>query len=121
MRFYDWQERLDAAMNRAKSQMFSYGEFDCALFAADCVQAITGADYAAELRGYDSKVAAYRVLDGTEETAPSELTLLSRIAEAAEDVLHLLGFLFKGTDDHANEPAIAVLREALDVLWKETT
>ena len=66
MRFPDWPKRLDAAIAAARHRNFVYGGLngaqDCALFAADCVQAITGVDYAAELRGYDSKVAAYRIV-----------------------------------------------------------
>lgn len=61
-RLDDWSERLDAVMTEAKGKTFAYGAFDCALFAADCVLAITGIDYAEELRGYTSKVAAYRIV-----------------------------------------------------------
>jgi hypothetical protein len=62
MRFRDWQERLDQAIDAARNQSFSYGSFDCALFAASCVEAMTGVDYAAELRGYDSRIDAYRIV-----------------------------------------------------------
>lgn len=62
MRFEDWPQRLDAALAASRSRRFAYGTFDCMLFAADCVQAITGVDHAADFRGYDSKVAAYRII-----------------------------------------------------------
>lgn len=62
MRFEDWPQRLDIVVSEAAARSFAYGQFDCALFAADCVQAITGVDYAEQLRGYTSKVAAYRIV-----------------------------------------------------------
>ena len=43
------------------------------------------------------------------------------IIRAARDLLDLLDFLFKGTEDHANEPAIAELRAAFAVWDNETT
>lgn len=62
MRKTNWcsclHETIDAARNRA----FNYGTFDCALFAADCVKAMTGTDYAESLRGYQSKMDAYRIV-----------------------------------------------------------
>jgi hypothetical protein len=62
MRLPDWAERLQTVISEAKKKKFEYGSFDCALFAASCVEAVTGIDYAAELRGYDSKVAACRII-----------------------------------------------------------
>ena len=62
MRLPDWQERLDAEITAAKSRPFSYGSHDCWLFVADCVLAMTGIDYAAQLRGYSSKEQAYEVI-----------------------------------------------------------
>lgn len=62
MRFEDWPQRLDAVISAARNLTFSYGQFDCALFAADCAHAVTGIDYAAGLRGYDSKISAYRII-----------------------------------------------------------
>lgn len=62
MKFHDWQTRLAAVIDASHTKEFSYGTFDCALFAANCVQAITGIDYAASLRGYHSKIDAYRIV-----------------------------------------------------------
>lgn len=64
MRFDDWPQRLDAEISASRTRAFAYGGFDCCLFAADCVKAITGIDYAADLRGYESKIAAYRIVSG---------------------------------------------------------
>lgn len=50
-RRHDWPERLAAVMaDRARSP-FAWGSNDCALFAADCAQAMTGEDLAAAFRG----------------------------------------------------------------------
>lgn len=62
MRYEDWPQRLEEAIAAARTRAFAYGTFDCALFAADCVQAMTGTDYAGELRGYKSKLDAYRIV-----------------------------------------------------------
>jgi hypothetical protein len=62
MRFEDWPQRLEEVFVAARARQFQYGQFDCALFAADCVHAITGVDYASALRGYESKLAAYRIV-----------------------------------------------------------
>jgi hypothetical protein len=58
----DWSARLAAVIDAASKKTFAYGTFDCALFAAECVQATTGIDYAVDLRGYQSKLQAYRIV-----------------------------------------------------------
>lgn len=63
MRVLEWPQRLDEAIAAASTRSFRYGGQDCALFAADCVLAMTGVDYASELRGYESKLAAYRIVE----------------------------------------------------------
>lgn len=47
----DWQARLQQYLLRSLSKPFAYGEFDCCLFVADAVEAMTGTDLAAEFRG----------------------------------------------------------------------
>ena len=51
MRLDGWEKRLMAEVRAAEKKQFQWGVFDCALFAADCVMAITGDDLAAEFRG----------------------------------------------------------------------
>jgi len=59
----DWPERLQQEVEAAKTRPFSWGVFDCCLFAADCVQAMTGHDYAEDFRGrYLSRFGAMRCL-----------------------------------------------------------
>lgn len=43
---------------------FKWGESDCCLFAADVVKELTGTDYAAAFRGYDSRNGAVTALRG---------------------------------------------------------
>ncbi len=50
-RFRDWQNRLVSYLHKAHRKQFAYGKNDCALFAADCVFAMTGEDFAQGYRG----------------------------------------------------------------------
>lgn len=46
-----WEKCFAAAWKRAEGRAFDWGRFDCCLWAADAVLAITGVDLAAGLRG----------------------------------------------------------------------
>lgn len=48
----DWRARLQAYINAAMDRGFRPGRFDCALFAAGAVEAMTGVDLARGHRGY---------------------------------------------------------------------
>lgn len=62
-RLPDWPERLSDSIKAASGRPFSWGAHDCALFAADCARAITGADPLSEVRGtYATALGAARVL-----------------------------------------------------------
>lgn len=62
-RLHDWPARLQAVVTRAHAQRFAWGEHDCVLWAADCVQAQTGIDLMARYRGaYSTPKQAYRLL-----------------------------------------------------------
>jgi hypothetical protein len=63
MRLYDWQLRFAEFVATRASMPFAWGQNDCCLFAADAVLAMTGKDHASELRGYDSAIAAQRLID----------------------------------------------------------
>ena len=63
-RLPDWPERLDAAINEAAGQPFAWGQHDCALAAATAVQAITGVDPMADIRGaYRDALSAMRMAE----------------------------------------------------------
>lgn len=62
-RLPDWPLRLERFIASRARAPFAWGKNDCALFAADCVQAITGQDPApAGLRGHTTAKQAYRAL-----------------------------------------------------------
>ena len=62
-RLPDWPERLAALLQQRLRAAFAWGTNDCALFAADGVQALTGFDPASHLRGqYHDEAGAQAVL-----------------------------------------------------------
>lgn len=62
-RKHDWQLCLEAFVHERKSMPFAWGTNDCTIFAADCVQALTGVDVVpAEARGYTTERQAARIL-----------------------------------------------------------
>lgn len=62
-RLQGWRGALNAAVAAHRGHGFAWGTHDCATFAADCVLAMTGIDFAASFRGrYDSAEGAARLL-----------------------------------------------------------
>jgi hypothetical protein len=58
-----WAEQLDALVLARMNEPFEWGRNDCCMFAADAVQACTGIDPAADLRGsYCTERSAAHVL-----------------------------------------------------------
>lgn len=55
MRYDDWPSRLHVYVESMRDVPFSYGTFDCGLFAAGCIDAMTGLDLAEDLRGYTDR------------------------------------------------------------------
>jgi hypothetical protein len=67
-RVENWSEVL-ADFIANGDRPFCWGEWDCGLFAANCVLAMTGIDIAAEFRGrYKTARGAYRVMRGDIES-----------------------------------------------------
>jgi hypothetical protein len=63
MRYRDWTTRLSDVIKAALGRPFSWGEFDCCLFAADCAVAVCGTDPAAQYRGqYTTEAGAKRLI-----------------------------------------------------------
>lgn len=50
-RHHDWPERLAAAIEAARHRPFVWGEHDCCLWVSDAIDAMTGTDPAADIRG----------------------------------------------------------------------
>lgn len=62
MRIAGWETRLRAAVARHRALPFGWGTSDCFVFPMDCVEAVTGRDPWAAVRGYDNEQAAARLL-----------------------------------------------------------
>ena len=63
-RYQDWQIRFEAFIAQRRAVPFVWGANDCALFAADCVCAITGQDPAPPgLRAHRTEKQALRALE----------------------------------------------------------
>jgi hypothetical protein len=83
-RYHDWEKRLDEYLTKAKTQTFSWGSFDCALFVCGAVASITGVDMGADFRGkYDSCESAAEVMQAYAGGG------LEQLAEKMADTLHL--------------------------------
>jgi hypothetical protein len=62
-RIIDWKQHLTTLINERRTAPFQWGTHDCALWAADCVLAITGEDFAKDARGtYESAIGAIKCL-----------------------------------------------------------
>lgn len=61
-RHQDWQVRFEAFTRERRNMPFAWGSNDCALFAADAVQALTGERVCPELRGHRDEREGVRVL-----------------------------------------------------------
>lgn len=62
-RLPDWQTRFEDCLAERMDRPFAWGSHDCVLFAADCVDACTGVDPAAHVRGtYACAASAARVM-----------------------------------------------------------
>lgn len=62
-RYSFWRTALADYINRVAYRPFQWGDHDCGLFAAGAVEAMTGEDFAAGLRGrYKTKKGALRLM-----------------------------------------------------------
>jgi len=63
-RISNWPSALVNHIDANRDRPFEWGTHDCMLWAASCVEAITGNDPAKSLRGtYDSALSAYRIIN----------------------------------------------------------
>lgn len=109
-----WQADLARFLGENQARAFSWGEFDCVLFAAAWVERMTGQDFVKEYRGYKTKrgaisrlkkVAGGGVIEAAIKTLgdPLPTPLLARRG----DVVAVSVF----TPDGDEEPAIGVVDE----------
>lgn len=89
-RFPDWPMLLDSIVTARLRAPFAWGVNDCALFAADCVLAMTGVDLAKDLRGLNALQASryVRSCGGMSGVASKALGPACRVRDAVQgDVL----------------------------------
>lgn len=68
IRIENWHQNLTALINERKEQPFAWGTNDCSLWAADCIVAVTGVDFALNARGtYDTAIGAYKCIQSVYE------------------------------------------------------
>ncbi len=59
----DWEDRLTYLVSEVRKLKFAWGKLDCCMWASACVEAQTGIDLGAKLRGtYSDAAGAARVL-----------------------------------------------------------
>lgn len=95
-RFHDWPERLHAYVDARRGESFTWGTFDCALFACDWILEATGEDVIADLRGsWSDERSALRTLadlGGLQTIASVRLgaPISAALAQRGDIVLHTL-------------------------------
>ena len=71
MRFEQWERRLGSRITLHARAPFEWGRFDCCLFPADCVWALTQKDPAKTWRGaYKDEAGAQAIIDAAGGLAP---------------------------------------------------
>lgn len=76
----NWPELMQEYLQRVRDRPFAWGTFDCCMFAADCVMAMTGDDPASDFRGAytDAETAARALVDYA--GAPGLIPTVEKIA-----------------------------------------
>lgn len=122
-----WQSDLMAFVESRESEPFVWGKQDCALFAADAVQVMTGIDFAAEFRGkYKTETGARKQLaklagGGLEQALDAKLERVENAFVQRGDVVLFdgdlgptLGIYFNGGVFSAGPDGAVFLDEAFD-------
>ncbi|WP_245482597.1 hypothetical protein [Mesorhizobium sp. M7A.F.Ca.ET.027.03.2.1] len=92
IRLPDWDRRLARLVNHHKSMPGVWGVSDCLLTVADAIEAMTGTDPAADIRGrYKSEAGAARILrkrgfDDVEMALASLFPMVGRLMAQRGDV-----------------------------------
>ena len=130
MRYPDWQKKLVDTLQAAQTRPFLWGQHDCALFAADCVQAMCGEDFAAAYRGtYSSETGAKKALlknHGSLEKAlracmdeiPVKLAQRGDVAIMCNGGSHCAGIVWSNGVYCAGENGLVLLRDKPLSVWR---
>ena len=81
MRKPDWAEQLNKYLTKLNTKTFKFGEYDCCIFVADAVLAMTGVDHMAEYRHNYETIEAGNVLLETLGQGSLFETLKSKFGE----------------------------------------
>jgi hypothetical protein len=82
MRLPNWHRALAAKFAGAEKRAFSWGRFDCALFACDCIHAQTGVDPGAAFRGrYATEQEAAALIGNNLGTTAASVAAQFKLAE----------------------------------------
>lgn len=95
----NWRVYLDGLINERLRRPFAWGSNDCALFAADAVEAVTGVDPAAGLRGMSVRQALRYVesAGGIFRLVPDALPLLPNASLAIDGDIAMIEQQARGT------------------------
>lgn len=107
-----WRERLDAWVARSHTTPFQWGVHDCGLNAAAAVEAQTGLDFAAELRGrYDSYETGLALLAelGFADHAALAASVLPEIAPASARIGDIAAVDFGPIGAHGARGGVALM------------
>lgn len=83
----DWHPRLTAVLKSYDGVPFEWGKTDCAHLAADCIEAVTGADFLGTYRGnYSSRLTAAGRINGRRHKSMLEAVAAEMKRIGAEEV-----------------------------------
>src|ERR1700691_1270088 len=101
-RFHNWPELLAAHIISSREAKFRWGHFDCALFAAGAIHAMTGTDLAADFRGKYHDEAGGRPFFARAMAHPGGVLRLVDLVFAARGDLVL-------TNNGSTEPGLGIV------------
>jgi hypothetical protein len=108
-RLPDWKPRLTAWLSTIARKPFAHGEHDCALFVAGAIEAMTGEDPAARLRGrYTTARGGMRVL--RREGFEDHVAVVAALLEDTPPAMAQVGDI--AVVDAAEGPALGIVAGA---------
>jgi hypothetical protein len=85
----DWPELLDISIREKSALPFAWGTNDCILFSCSVIQAMTGVDPAANLRGtYNNAFGAYAAIATTGATTLSGMVSTLAAEQGMKEIPH---------------------------------
>lgn len=130
MKHPDWHNRLITVIRAAEKRPFLWGVHDCCLFAADCAEAMSGVNYAADWRGtYDSETGAKKallrgggslekVLANNLDEVPVKLAQRGDIAVVENAGARCAGVIYSGAVWVPGENGLICLRVKPQSVWR---